>query len=145
MEGSDWKDTQTLGRLDVLENLDAHSRVLKGTVAPNGAAHTVSRTARWPRLTMSSTAFVRCHSKCGHYQNSLSANFVQATPMSAVTCLWICWIILGLSLLTSSARIGSSCSGCTMFAVAQMCVEELLGCICSRCVFIVGVAAEMVI
>ena len=42
MEGSDWKDTPLLGRLEVLENLDAQSRVLKGTVSPNGAAHTVS-------------------------------------------------------------------------------------------------------
>ena len=42
MEGSDWKDTQLLGRMEVLENLDTQSRVLRGTVAPNGAAHTVS-------------------------------------------------------------------------------------------------------
>ena len=42
MDGSDWKDTPLLGRLEVLENLDAQSRVLKGTVSPNGAAHTVS-------------------------------------------------------------------------------------------------------
>ena len=41
MQGSDWKDTRLLGRLEVLENLDAQSRVLKGTVSPNGAAHTV--------------------------------------------------------------------------------------------------------
>ncbi len=41
MEGSDWKDTPLLGRLEVLENLDNQSRVLRGTVAPNGAAHTV--------------------------------------------------------------------------------------------------------
>ena len=42
MDGSDWKDTPLLGRLEVLENLDAQSRVLKGMVSPNGAAHTVS-------------------------------------------------------------------------------------------------------
>lgn len=42
MDGSDWKDTQLLGRLEVLEDLDAQSRVLKGTVSPSGAAHTVS-------------------------------------------------------------------------------------------------------
>ncbi|KAL3141693.1 hypothetical protein ABBQ32_004380 [Trebouxia sp. C0010 RCD-2024] len=41
MEGSDWKDTPLLGRLEVLENLDTHSRVLRGTVSPNGAAHTM--------------------------------------------------------------------------------------------------------
>lgn len=42
MEGSDWKDTQLLGRLEVLENLDAQSRILKSTVIANGAAHIVS-------------------------------------------------------------------------------------------------------
>ena len=51
MDGSDWKDTPLLGRLEVLENLDAQSRVLKGTVSPNGAAHTVSMTVLlcWPQ------------------------------------------------------------------------------------------------
>ena len=33
MEGSDWKDTPLLGRLEVLENLDTQSRVLRGTVS----------------------------------------------------------------------------------------------------------------
>ena len=42
MEKSDWKDAPILSRLEVLEVLDAQSRVLKGTVLPNGAAHTVS-------------------------------------------------------------------------------------------------------
>lgn len=44
MDGSDWKDTPMLGKSEVLETLDAQSRVLKGTVSPKGAAHSVSMT-----------------------------------------------------------------------------------------------------
>ena len=42
MDRSDWKDTPLLSQLEVLETFDAQSRVLKGTVLPHGAAHTVS-------------------------------------------------------------------------------------------------------
>lgn len=51
MEGSDWKETPMLGKSEVLENLDAQSRVLKGTVSPKGAAHSVSMTKpRYPAV-----------------------------------------------------------------------------------------------
>lgn len=43
MDKSDWKgDAPLFSRLEVLETLDAQSRVLKGTVLPSGAVHTVS-------------------------------------------------------------------------------------------------------
>ena len=42
MEKSDWKDAPILSQLEVLEVLDAQSRILKGTILPDGAANTVS-------------------------------------------------------------------------------------------------------
>ena len=57
MDKSDWKgDAPLFSRLEVLETLDAQSRVLKGTVLPSGAAHTVS---------LNST----CTSECGARAN----------------------------------------------------------------------------
>ena len=42
MDKSEWKgDAPLFNRLEVLETLDAQSRILKGTVLPSGAANTV--------------------------------------------------------------------------------------------------------
>lgn len=48
MDKSDWRGNAPLfSRLEVLETLDAQSRVLKGTVLPSGAAHTVSHAMQY--------------------------------------------------------------------------------------------------
>ena len=103
MDKSDWKDTPLLSQLEVLENLDANSRVLKGTVLPHGAAHavrllhncvqlcgacvlhcTIANVGKSMCLPSDRPQAAGCGKKC-HKFLSLAHHFVCTLPWSRIT------------------------------------------------------------